>query len=162
MGSHGNIKNNKNLSFLDLFNILYKESIKAFNLGEVPVASLIYDPKQKKIISKAHNFNKKNHNPCDHAEVRAITKACKKLKVSRLDGLDIFCSLEPCLMCSSIILHAKIRRVYFALEEKKMGALVNNYKLAFNNNISKRIKVYYGFSEDKFSKLLKKFFKKRR
>ena len=145
-----------------MFNILYKESIKAFNLGEVPVASLIYDPKQKKIISKAHNFNKKNHNPCDHAEVRAITKACKKLKVSRLDGLDIFCSLEPCLMCSSIILHAKIRRVYFALEEKKMGALVNNYKLAFNNDISKKIKVYYGFSEDKFSKLLKNFFKKRR
>jgi len=162
MRSHSNIKNNKKLRFLDLFNILYKESIKAFNLGEVPVASLIYDPKQKKIISKAHNLNKKRYNPCDHAEVRAITKACRKLKVSRLDGLDIFCSLEPCLMCSSIIFQAKIRRVYFALEEKKMGALVNNYKLAFNNDISKKIKVYYGFSEDKFSKLLKNFFKKRR
>jgi len=162
MRGHNNLKKNKDLRSIDLFNILYKESIKAFKLGEVPVASLIYDPKQKKIISKAHNLNKKNFNPCDHAEVRAIIKACRKLKVPRLDGLDIFCSLEPCLMCSSIIIHSKIRRVYFALEEKKMGALVNNYKLALNNNISKKIKVYYGFSEEKFSKLLKNFFIKKR
>jgi len=112
MRGHNNLKKNKDLCSIDLFNILYKESIKAFKLGEVPVASLIYDPKQKKIISKAHNLNKKNFNPCDHAEVRAIIKACRKLKVSRLDGLDIFCSLEPCLMCSSIIIHSKIRRVY--------------------------------------------------
>ena len=108
---------------------MYKESIKALNLGEVPVASLVYDPVNKKIISKAHNSNQKNFNPCDHAEVRAIIKACKKLKTSRLDGYYIFCSLEPCLMCSSIILQSKIARIYFAVEEKKMGALINNHKL---------------------------------
>lgn len=156
------IKKNKKLNFPDLFNILYKESIKASNLGEVPVASLIYDPKGKIIISKAHNLNKKNFNPCDHAEIRAIIKACKKLKTSRLDGYDIFCSLEPCLMCSSVILHSKIRRIYFAVEEKKMGALVNNNKLAFDSQVSKKIKVYYGFSEARFLSLLKDFFKRKR
>ena len=128
----------------------------------MPVASLIYDPKDKKIISRAYNLNKKNFNPCDHAEIRAIIKACKKLKTSRLDGYDIFCSLEPCLMCSSIILQSKISRIYFAVEEKKMGALVNNNKLAFDSKFGKKIKVYYGFSEDKFSSLLKNFFKKKR
>lgn len=161
MGVH-NINKNKKINFLDLFNILYKESIKASNLGEVPVASLIYDPKDKKVISKAHNLNKRNFNPCDHAEVRAIVRACKKLKTSRLDGYDIFCSLEPCLMCSSIILQSKISRIYFAVEEKKMGALINNNKLAFHSKFGKKIKVYYGFSEERFLSLLKSFFKNKR
>jgi len=161
MYNHRNSNINSILS-LDVFNILYKESVKALNLGEVPVSSIIYDPKQKKIISKSHNLNRKNFNPCDHAEIRSIIKACKKLKVSRLDGYDIFCTLEPCLMCSAVILQSKIRRIYFAIEEKKSGALINNHKLAFDLKTSKKIKVYYGFSEDKFSKLLKDFFKIKR
>ena len=65
-------------------------------------------------------------------------------------------------MCSSVILQSKIRRVYFATEEKKTGMLVNNFKLAFNPKFSKKIKVYYGFSDNKFLELLKKFFKKKR
>jgi len=141
---------------------LYKESTKAFKLGEVPIAALVYDPVKKVIISKSHNLNRKKFNPCYHAEINAITKACKKIKKSRLDGFDLFCSFEPCLMCSSVILQSKIRRVYFAVEEKKTGSLVNNFKLALNPNFSKQIKVYYGFDEERFLQLLKKFFQKKR
>jgi len=162
MRVHNTKKNNNNLTYISLFNILYKESLKALNLGEVPVASLIYEPKQKKIISKSYNLNRKNYNPCDHAEIRVIIKACKKLKISRLDGFYIFSTLEPCLMCSSVILQSKLDRVYFAIEEKKTGALVNNYKLALDSKIKKKIKVYYGFYEEKFSELLQKFFRKKR
>ena len=43
--------------------------------------------------------------------------------------MDLYCSLEPCLMCSSVIFQSKIRRVYFATDDKKNGALINNYKL---------------------------------
>lgn len=131
-------------------------------LNEVPIAALIYDPRQKKIISKSHNLNKKKFNPCAHAEIEAIIKACKKIKSPRLDGLDIFCTVEPCLMCTSVILQSKIRRIYFSLEEKKTGALINNYKLSFKKEITQKIKVYYGFNEKKFSQLLKNFFKKKR
>lgn len=141
---------------------MYKESTKAFKLGEIPIAALVYDPVKKVIISKSHNLNRKKFNPCYHAEINAITKACKKIKKSRLDGFDLFCSFEPCLMCSSVILQSKIRRVYFAVEEKKTGSLVNNSKLALNPNFSKQIKVYYGFDEERFLQLLKKFFQKKR
>ena len=87
MTNHKTFKGN-NLNFNNIFNILYKESKKAVNLGEIPIAALIYDPYQKKIISKAYNKNKKNFNPCSHAEIEAIIKACKKLKKHRLDGYD--------------------------------------------------------------------------
>ncbi len=160
--SHIYLKKNYKADFNHIFNILYKESIKGFKQDEVPVSALIYDPIKKKIISKAHNSNIKTFDPSAHAEVKAILKACKKLNASRLDGMFIFCSLEPCLMCSSVILQSKIKRVYFALEDKKTGSLINNLKLAFYPKFSKNIKIYYGFSEDKFSKLLKGFFKKKR
>ena len=159
--SHFYFKNNT-LDFSSLFDILHKESIKAYELGEIPVAALVYDPQKKKIISKAHNLNRKNFSPCAHAEILAIQKACKKLHISRLDGYDLFSSLEPCLMCSSIILQSKIRRVYFSCEDKKTGALINTYKLALNTKHMNKVNVYYGFKEEKFSKLIKSFFKNKR
>ena len=157
-----NFKKNNCLNLYNLFNILYKESIKALKLNEVPVSALVYDPYKKKIISRAHNLNKTKFDPCAHAEIKAIQKACKHVKKSRLDGFYLICSLEPCLMCSSVILQSKISRVYFSLEDKKTGSLINNFKLAFNTKFSKKIKIYYGFDEERFSKLLKDFFKNKR
>ena len=151
---------NKGLNYI--FDILYQQSIKAQKKKEVPISALIFDPKNKRIISKSHNQNIKDNNPCSHAEIISIIKACKKLNKNRLDGMDLYCSLEPCLMCSSVIYQSKIRRVYFATDDKKNGALINNYKLGFKKNLNHRIDIYYGFEEEKFSNLLKKFFKKKR
>jgi tRNA(adenine34) deaminase len=151
---------NKDLNYI--FDILYQQSIKAQKKKEVPISALIFDPKNNRIISKSHNQNVKDNNPCSHAEIISIIKACKKLNKNRLDGIDLYCSLEPCLMCSSVIYQSKIRRVYFATDDKKNGALINNYKLGLKKNLNHRIDIYYGFEEEKFSNLLKKFFKKKR
>jgi tRNA(adenine34) deaminase len=151
---------NKDLNYI--FDILYQQSIKAQKKKEVPISALILDPKNKRIISKSHNQNIKDNNPCSHAEIISIIKACKKLNKNRLDGMDLYCSLEPCLMCSSVIYQSKIRRVYFATDDKKNGALINNYKLGLKKNLNHRIDIYYGFQEEKFTNLLKKFFKKKR
>lgn len=102
------------------------------------------------------------NNPCMHAEIISIIRACKLLNTSRLDGLDLYCSHEPCLMCSSVIFQSKIRRVYFAIEDKKNGALLNNYKLGYKKNLNHSIEMYYGFHEKKFSLLLKNFFRNKR
>jgi len=151
---------NKDLNYI--FDILYQQSIKAQKKKEVPISALIFDPKNNRIISKSHNQNVKDNNPCSHAEIISIIKACKKLNKNRLDGMDLYCSLEPCLMCSSVIYQSKIRRVYFATDDKKNGALINHYKLGLKKNLNHRIDIYYGFEEEKFSNLLKKFFKKKR
>ena len=151
---------NKDLNYI--FDILYQQSIKAQKKKEVPISALIFDPKINRIVSKSHNQNVKDNNPCSHAEIISIIKACKKLNKNRLDGMDLYCSLEPCLMCSSVIYQSKIRRVYFATDDKKNGALINNYKLGLKKNLNHRIDIYYGFEEEKFSNLLKKFFKKKR
>ncbi len=146
----------------NIFKILYQDSLKALKKKEVPIASLIFNPLKQKIISRSFNQNIEHNNPCSHAEILSIIKACKKLNTHRLDGHDLYCSVEPCLMCASVIYQSKIRRVYFALEDKKNGALINNYKLSFKKNLNHKLDIYYGFEEKKFSELLKNFFKKKR
>ena len=131
---------------------------KAYDENEIPISAIIFCPKKNKIISKAHNTCKSKSDPLGHAEIIAIRKASKKVKNYRFDDMYLFTTLEPCLMCTSIILNAKFKRVYFFIEDKKSGALINNQKLIYDKKIFKRPKIYYGFKELEYSKLLKKFF----
>ena len=141
-------------------NLLLKLSKKAQALGELPISAIIVDPVNKKVISACINQTKKN--PILHAEINAILKASKLSNSKRLDKFDIYCSLEPCAMCTSAISLSRIRRVYFCLEDKKSGGFINGPKLIYSNNLHHKPKFYYGFKENIFLNLMKNFFKKKR
>ena len=140
--------------------LLLKLSKKALSLGELPVSAIIVDPVTKKVVSACINHTKKN--PILHAEINAILKALKLTNLERLDKFDIYCSLEPCPMCTSAISISRIRRVYFCLEDKKSGGFINGPKLIYSNNLHHKPKFYYGFKEKIFLDLMKDFFKKKR
>ena len=141
-------------------NLLLKLSKKALALGELPISAIIVDPVNKKVISACINQSKKNL--ILHAEINAILKASKLSNSKRLDKFDIYCSLEPCAMCTSAISLSRIRRVYFCLEDKKSGGFINGPKLIYSNNLHHKPKFYYGFKENIFLDLMKNFFKKKR
>ena len=146
---------------IDIYtNLLLKLSKKALALGELPISAIIVDPVNKKVISACINQSKKN--PILHAEISAILKASKLSNSKRLDKFDIYCSLEPCAMCTSAISLSRIRRVYFCLEDKKSGGFINGPKLIYSNNLHHKPKFYYGFKENIFLNLMKNFFKKKR
>jgi tRNA(adenine34) deaminase len=140
--------------------LLLKLSKKALSLGELPVSAIIVDPVAKKVVSACINHTKKN--PILHAEINAILKALKLTNLERLDKFDIYCSLEPCPMCTSAISISRIRRVYFCLEDKKSGGFINGPKLIYSKNLHHKPKFYYGFKENVFLNLMKNFFKKKR
>ena len=148
--------------FKHCINTLLHLCNQAIKQNEVPVSAIIVHSKTKKIIARAHNLSIKNKNPLAHAEILVIHKALKKLKTKRLDGMDIYCSLEPCTMCSAAIALAKINNIYFCLEDKERGGLINGSKLAFSKFLKYKFSVYYGFEEKKFSQVLKNFFHKKR
>ena len=146
---------------IDIYtNLLLKLSKKALALGELPISAIIVDPVNKKVISACINESKKNL--ILHAEINAILKASKLSKSKRLDKFDIYCSLEPCAMCTSAISLSRIRRVYFCIEDKKSGGFINGPKLIYSNNLHHKPKFYYGFKENIFLNLMKNFFKKKR
>ncbi len=123
---------------------------KAYQNGEVPVAALIV--KDNKIISKAYNKKEKDNIALHHAEIVAIIKASKKLKSWRLNGCTMYVSLEPCQMCVSAIIEARIDKVIY-------GAKINK------NNESIKTKMIHIDNIDlinKSEKIIKNFFKEKR
>ena len=125
--------------------------------NRVPIAAIIYDYKNQKIIARAANTN----SPIGHAELEAIREALEIKKTNRLDDCDIYVTIEPCLMCATAISKCHIRRVYFGAEDKKGGAILNGPRIFENQNLRK-VDVISHIEEEKTSNLLKKFFTSKR
>ena len=140
-----------NEKFMD---IALLEAKKAFKKEETPVGCVIV--KNNKIISKAHNKKNKTNRIIDHSEIIAITKANKKLKNWRLEGCDLYVTLEPCPMCASAIEQARINNVYTITSNNDTNNNEIITKIFKNTNFIK----YDGNKESEL--LLKKFFLKRR
>tara|TARA_A100001388_G_scaffold3035_1_gene2237 strand:+ start:306 stop:758 length:453 start_codon:yes stop_codon:yes gene_type:complete len=125
--------------------------------NRVPIAAIIYDYKNQKIIARAANTN----SPIGHAELEAIREALEIKKTNRLDDCDIYVTIEPCLMCATAISKCHMRRIYFGAEDKKGGAILNGPRVFENQNLRK-VDVVSHIEEEKTSNLLKKFFTSKR
>lgn len=130
--------------------IAIKEAEKALKHNEVPVGAIIV--KNNKIISKAHNKKENKNNVINHAEILAISKACKKIHNWRLDDCDIYVTMEPCMMCSGAIEQSRIKKVVYGVKNENYG---------YTNNL-KNIEIISEICEEKCKKLVQLFFKKRR
>ena len=125
--------------------------------NRVPIAAIIFDYKNQKIIARATNTN----SPIGHAELEAIREALEIKKTNRLDDCDIYVTIETCLMCATAISKCHMRRIYFGAEDKKGGAILNGPRLFENENL-KKVNVISHIEEEKTSNLLKKFFTSKR
>jgi len=132
----------------------------AFDKDEVPVGAVIVE--NGKIIAASHNSNLFLKDPTAHAEIAALRMACQIKNSSRLDGCDIYVTLEPCSMCASAIALARIRRVYYAVSDVKFGAVENGAKIFQSSSCHHRPEVYSGIFEEESRKLLKDFFQSKR
>lgn len=121
---------------------------KAIRHNEVPVSCII--TKGEKIISKAYNKKITKHDPTAHAEIIAIRKAAKKLKTWNLNECKLYVTLYPCKMCLNVINEARIKEIYYILDNEK----------EINNNI-KIIKIN-SEKNNYFQDELKRFFKNKR
>ena len=135
-----------------------KEAIKARKKQEVPVGAIIVD-KNGNVIAKAHNLVETRNDATSHAEKLVIEKALKITGNRYLNNYDIWVTLEPCIMCATIIKQTRIRRLYYGAEDKKSGAIDNGVRIFSNCRSKGRFEVYSGFYANKSEKLIKEFFK---
>lgn len=143
---------------MDYMKVALKEAVKSLKYNDVPVGCVIV--KNDKIISKSYNKREKSNKITNHAEVNAIEKASKKLKTWHLDDCILYTTLEPCLMCSSIILHSRIKKVIYALNNDKNTFNIEQLKKIDEN--AKKIVFEKGDYSEESLELLQKFFKKQR
>lgn len=146
----------------DLLTTLLELTKTAAKRDEVPVGAMVVNPETNEIIAKNHNRCEELKDVTAHAEIIVIREAMEKLGVKRLDGYDLYVSLEPCTMCAGAISLTKIKNLYFGAEDKKGGAVINGIKFFEQKTCHHRPNVYCGFEEEKFSKILKDFFKSKR
>ncbi len=141
-------------------NIYMKEALnqakKAYKINECPIGAVIV--KDGKIIARGYNKREKTNLATSHAEIEAINKACKKMNSWRLDGCEMYITLEPCLMCLGAITQARISKIYIGTIEPKNGAIFSALKYE-NVNTTHKIK-YELLNELECSEILIEFFKK--
>ena len=137
-----------------------KEARKAELIDEVPIGCVIV--KDDKIIARGHNQRETKQSPIGHAEIIAINKASKKLKSWRLEGCDIYVTLEPCIMCSGAIIQSRINKVYYGASDPKGGALGSSINVLEANNINHHPEVISGVLKEECSSIITNYFKAKR
>jgi tRNA(adenine34) deaminase len=133
---------------------------RAAEAGEVPVGAVVV--RGGEIVGEAHNAPRELGDPTAHAEVLAIRRAAAALGSERLEGCELWVTLEPCAMCAGAIVHARIGKLYYAASDPKGGAVEHGARVFEQPQCLHRPDVYPGIGEAEAGELLRAFFAARR
>jgi len=128
--------------------------------GEVPVGAVVV--KDGEVIATGYNQPIGRHDPTAHAEIMALRAAAEKLGNYRLPGCELYVTLEPCIMCSGAMMHARLARVVYAAPDPKTGACGSVVNLFEQEKLNHHTEVSGGLMAEEASSLLKAFFAERR
>ena len=147
----------KSQTFMEL---ALDEAEAAGKRGEVPVGAVIV--RENAVIARAGNRMVELKDPTGHAELLAIRQACAALDNTRLEGCDLYVTLEPCAMCAAAISFARIRRLYYGAGDEKGGAVEHGPGFFAQPTCHHAPEVYGGIDEVRSADLLRTFFAQRR
>ncbi len=136
------------------------EAVAALAHGEVPVGAVLV--KDGQVIATGRNSPVGSHDPTAHAEIAALRVAGRVLGNYRLDGCELFVTLEPCAMCSGALLHARLKRVVFGATDAKTGAAGSVLDLFGQARLNHQTAVQGGVLANECTALLQDFFQQRR
>lgn len=138
----------------------FKLAQKAEQLNEIPVGAVVVF--NNEIIGEGYNQCIALNDPSAHAEMIAIRRAGNYLSNYRLENCTLYVTLEPCPMCSGLLVHSRIKRLVFASKDDKTGCAGSVFNLTNNEKLNHQIEVHQGVLDSQCSTLLSSFFKKRR
>ncbi|UTH72630.1 tRNA adenosine(34) deaminase TadA [Chromobacterium sp. IIBBL 290-4] len=128
--------------------------------GEVPVGAVVV--KNGEVIGQGYNQPIGRHDPSAHAEMLALREAAARLGNYRLDGCDLYVTLEPCPMCSGAILHSRIARVVYGARDAKTGAAGSTINLFSDRKLNHHASIFGGVDAEACASQLSAFFQARR
>jgi tRNA(adenine34) deaminase len=128
--------------------------------GEVPVGAVVVD--DNGLLGEGWNRNISLNDPTAHAEVLALREAGRRVGNYRLPGCTLFVTLEPCAMCVSAAIHARLQRIVYGAPDPKTGALGGAYDLPDLHPHNHELQVDGGLLADRSGEQLRAFFRARR
>ena len=124
--------------------------------GEVPVGAVVVEGGE--VLASERNRMRERADPTAHAELLVIRSALATRGTGRLDGCDLYVTLEPCPMCASAISHVRLRRLYYGAEDLKAGAVDNGIRFFAQPSCHHAPEVISGLSAEASATLLRVFF----
>ncbi|MCW1929613.1 tRNA adenosine(34) deaminase TadA [Bhargavaea beijingensis] len=151
---NGAEESGQDLRFMELAIL---EAKKAEAIGEVPIGAVIV--RDGEVIAASHNLREQDQEATAHAELAAITEACRKTGSWRLEDTVLYVTLEPCPMCAGAILQSRIPRVVYGARDPKAGCVDSLYRLLDDPRFNHRCDVTEGVLGKECGALLTDFFR---
>lgn len=137
-----------------------QEAELALASGDVPVGAIaVYEDQ---IIGRGHNRREADNDPTAHAEIIAIRMAAAKLGSWRLDGVTLYCTLEPCVMCAGAMVLARLPRLVYAATDPKAGAAGSVAEITRHHRLNHRVYVEHGLYAEEAASQIRAFFRRLR
>jgi cytidine deaminase len=143
--------------FISHMDIALSEARKAALRNEIPVGAVVVSG-DGEVLAQAGNETRELTDPTAHAEILAIRAACHALGQERLNGCDLYVTLEPCPMCAAAISNARIARLYYGASDPKSGGVAQGAKVFSHAQCHHVPEVYDGIAEAECTGLLTDFF----
>ena len=138
-----------------------EEAKKAGQKAEVPVGAVLV-AESGEILSLSHNQVITLADPTAHAEILALREAAQKVLNYRLLGTTLYVTIEPCIMCMGVIIHARVARVVFGANDLKWGASGSLYNFAEDVRLNHRPEIIQGVCQDECREMMQEFFRSKR
>jgi tRNA(adenine34) deaminase len=145
---------------LGFMRLALEQAQHAWDLGEVPVGAVVV--KDGVVIARGYNQPIGRHDPTAHAEIVALRAAAEALGNYRLPGCELYVTLEPCVMCSGAMMHARLARVVYGATDPKTGACGSVLNLFEQEQLNHHTDVAGGVMAEECGDMLKSFFVARR
>lgn len=139
----------------------YEQALIGQSQGEVPIGAVVVGV-DNQLLAAGFNTVRSQCDPTAHAEINALRAGAKHHQNHRLGGTTVYTTLEPCCMCAGALVHARIKRLVFAVRDPQAGAAGSVYNLMAGFPLNHAIQIDEGILEYACASLLKDFFKERR
>lgn len=136
------------------------EAELALTHGDIPVGAVAV--RDGTIVGRGHNRREADADPTAHAEIIALRAAARTLGGWRLEGVTLYCTLEPCPMCAGAMVAARLARLVYAADDPKAGAAGSVVELLRDPRFNHRVSVTRGVLAEEARTLLERFFAEKR
>jgi tRNA(adenine34) deaminase len=141
--------------------IALEEACRARQIDEVPVGAVLVTASGE-LLATAHNRTIVEQDPTAHAEILALRTAAGKLRNYRLLNTTLYVTVEPCVMCTGALVHARVGRLVFGALDPKWGGAGSLYNLAADPRLNHQIEVVAGVCAEECRELMQAYFRSKR
>jgi len=145
---------------LEFMRAALDEARVAAERGEVPVGAVVAH--EGRIIARGHNRTLTDNDPTAHAEMVVLRAAANALGNYRLNGAEVYVTVEPCAMCAGALIQARVSRLIYGCAEPKGGAVRSCFQVLDHPSVNHRVEVTSGVLAEECARELQTFFALRR